>query len=342
MNEYRNTNRIIEFDIIKGISIVLIIIGHLGIGTIDRIVFTFHVPVFLIISGFFIKREQLFKTFIKSRFFKLIFPYLITVLSLCIIETVKKIIELDTDAIPKTIFETLVRGLYGSGSAKNITPLSIQPIGAIWFLLALFEALCIVKYFQDKKHFSVCICALFYISMLSARYIWLPFSIQAGISSSFFVYVGTIVQNGKLWITVRKPLVFLLAIVVLLFETFFSIRLYISRCQYDYGILSALAAVIITYSFFVISTVLKKSKLITKLFGFLGKNSLYILCIHSVELYSFPWEKLYCVLDLNGVITTFQYIIIAIMKLLISIIGTLIILQIKCFLKKQRNAICVD
>lgn len=40
-------NRIRSVDITRGIAIFSIIIGHLGIGIVNRVVYTFHVPIFM-------------------------------------------------------------------------------------------------------------------------------------------------------------------------------------------------------------------------------------------------------------------------------------------------------
>lgn len=43
--------RDIGLDITKGIAMLFIIAGHLGIDIINRFVFTFHVPLFFLLSG---------------------------------------------------------------------------------------------------------------------------------------------------------------------------------------------------------------------------------------------------------------------------------------------------
>lgn len=48
-------NRIKFLDIAKGIAILAIIAGHTGPDWVKQFVFTFHVPVFFIISGYFLK-----------------------------------------------------------------------------------------------------------------------------------------------------------------------------------------------------------------------------------------------------------------------------------------------
>lgn len=52
MNEQKS--RLLEFDIAKGIAILCVILGHLGIKEIDRVVFVFHMPLFFLISGYFL------------------------------------------------------------------------------------------------------------------------------------------------------------------------------------------------------------------------------------------------------------------------------------------------
>lgn len=42
--------RVGYLDIAKGIAIICIVLGHLGIPAINRVVFTFHVPIFYFIT----------------------------------------------------------------------------------------------------------------------------------------------------------------------------------------------------------------------------------------------------------------------------------------------------
>ena len=40
-------------DIARGIAMFSIVLGHLGVSSINRVVFTYHLPIFYLISGFF-------------------------------------------------------------------------------------------------------------------------------------------------------------------------------------------------------------------------------------------------------------------------------------------------
>ena len=74
----KKSKRVMFIDIAKGIAIICIILGHLGINNINRVVFTFHVPIFFMITGYFINKKYTIKEFIINKFKRLIVPYFIT------------------------------------------------------------------------------------------------------------------------------------------------------------------------------------------------------------------------------------------------------------------------
>lgn len=53
MNESIKKSRVQFLDIARGIAIICIILGHLNNSLINRVVFTFHVPIFFFITGYF-------------------------------------------------------------------------------------------------------------------------------------------------------------------------------------------------------------------------------------------------------------------------------------------------
>ncbi len=52
-----NKGRLNYIDVAKGISIICIILGHSDNWLIIRVVFTFHVPIFYFISGYFVNEK---------------------------------------------------------------------------------------------------------------------------------------------------------------------------------------------------------------------------------------------------------------------------------------------
>ena len=59
--------RICYIDIAKGFAMLCIIAGHFGIASADRFVYTFHVPLFFLLSGYFLSTKTDFLPSMKKR-----------------------------------------------------------------------------------------------------------------------------------------------------------------------------------------------------------------------------------------------------------------------------------
>lgn len=69
--------RRIEFDILKGILIVFVVIGHSQISTeLHRIIYWFHMPAFFLVNGYLSNNYTLNWDNIITKFKRLIIPYL--------------------------------------------------------------------------------------------------------------------------------------------------------------------------------------------------------------------------------------------------------------------------
>ncbi len=55
-----------------------IIAGHFGIVSAERFVFTFHVPLFFLLSGYFLSTKVSFLPFMKQKARQLLVPYYVT------------------------------------------------------------------------------------------------------------------------------------------------------------------------------------------------------------------------------------------------------------------------
>lgn len=67
-----------EIDCLRGILIVLVVIGHSESGRMHDIVFLFHMPLFFILSGYLLERRKVVKCdYLKTKSFGLLIPYLI-------------------------------------------------------------------------------------------------------------------------------------------------------------------------------------------------------------------------------------------------------------------------
>lgn len=148
-------SRLIQFDILKSILIISVVIGHVLTNDNDMktIIFWFHMPVFFMISGFFLKNVNdinVFKT--REYYIDKIKKYVIPFLSYCI---VCYIIFPD-----ESIFKHIVRVLYAGN--HNV----VSATYPYWFINILFIALIVYNYISSKCNFwyKFLIISLLYIA----------------------------------------------------------------------------------------------------------------------------------------------------------------------------------
>lgn len=124
-----NKNRVDWIDTLKLIGIFYIYLGHLGkdAGKLYPFVFSFHVPLFFMISGLFFRTPDNYKDAwdkIKSSFIKIIIPYFVFSLIGVTIYTIK------WDYSPDRVMDMMKNVLFG---IRNKVPLA-----SLWFLPCLF------------------------------------------------------------------------------------------------------------------------------------------------------------------------------------------------------------
>lgn len=173
-----NNKRITYFDIAKGIGILFVLIGHLQndiifsyspyILSLCSWIFSFHMPLFFIISGMLIccrrEEEKDLKEIVRKRFRSIMIPYfwfsLIYIFIVLYSLLISKVVPL------KTLFIQLwyVLGMYG--------------MNVLWFLPAIFAAeimfVYITQRFKGKKSIFVIIALLLAAILINSARQYLP------------------------------------------------------------------------------------------------------------------------------------------------------------------------
>lgn len=290
--------RIDYFDIAKGISMLCIIAGHLGVDEINNFVFTFHVPIFFLISGYFMNDRLPMKEFVVKRAKQLMIPYFIA--WVFIAAGAVRFIAVWLQDVPAVLFTVLnqfLSGLYGNGSGIHEIFIGehiyISSVGAIWFLPALFVAVVLVRYFMNQKYGGVWIFLIAVLGYESSKAAWLPMSVQAGMVAASFVYLGMLARRYDI---MEKKLPKEMAVgvaAVWVFCILFCGHLYLVENTFGNGIVDYAGALAGSYLVLKCSCLLEeKTRYIAKFFRFLGKHSLVLLCVHAVELKLMPWDTL--------------------------------------------------
>ena len=299
MNSPAQQSRIRPFDIARGIAIICIILGHFSITKLTWFVFTFHVPIFYLITGYFISDRDSVWEFTKKRFRTLVVPYYITCVAIVILSVVMNELVLHWGDSKEIALEWTNAALYGAGDSYT-KPFPIKAIGAIWFLWATFWSSLFLRVSLKMKPVPrlVFVLVLFAAGAWSRKaFFWFPLSIQAGCCASLFLYIGHLGRQVEA--KVREfPFeaklawsVFALIVWFCFFRDFKGF--WLVHCDVGRGVVDIFGSLCACYCVMLISSWLDRhGKRAAAFFAFLGENSIFMLCAHIVELDLVPWYVL--------------------------------------------------
>lgn len=293
--------RLKYIDILKGFNIFLVVLGHI-IATnchLFKIIYSFHVPLFFIISGYlfnFEKYENNFLTFLKNRFLRLLLPYftmlLLFILFYLCFESPKPFIDTPVSAIVDICKSEAIGFLYGFGI---VNPYKVTPIGPLWFLLALFcvEIMFFLSYKITKK-WNIMLKSIFYffisyLGILIGSKMIIPWNLDISLVAIFFVFVGYEFRSFKIiekFSKQKNEINYIIIIVVLFALWFFTMknsslsmddRIY---HNFVYIYISAVSASVILFSLSYKIQDLKFLSVINRLLSYIGMETLIILAVH--------------------------------------------------------------
>ncbi len=287
--------RMRHMDIAKGIGMICIIAGHLGKPEIDNVVFSFHVPLFFIISGWFFRSASSTREAAIKYAKHLLVPYIYCMVA-CVLGTgVMHTLISGPEGSWEAMAQSFVSALYGSGSLSS--PIwGIPSFGATWFLLALFWALIMLNGIAKQKWTPLVVVGTF-LASIATRDWWLPFSLQSGMCALLFVYIGYIAKDklgdGVLrgatvphWLAATAVCVWALA--------YFLDRgeMSIARCYFTCIPVDCIGAVAGTLVVIWLSSLFEHVPVLSSALELLGRYSLTAMCLHLFELKTVPWEEL--------------------------------------------------
>lgn len=271
-------SRNIEFDIMKGIGILLMIIGHLT-PFITNVIFSFHMPLFFIISGYFFKPAPVTLR-LKNDFKRLILPYLFTCLIIIIFHIAISVIKQE-DYFTRWI----VASIYGSGTTAHPSKYfsDIPMIGAIWFLLAMFWCRIIYNIIYQESKRTLLICTVISLSAIMIHQLAsLPLAIDQGLSALIFYAIRVKAKRVGAPDNIKKT--FLVLLIGAWIAAFSVSSLSMVSCTYKCLPLDIFGAVGGTIAVYYLAKAVKKTRYIGKVLTYIGINSLAFLCIHLIDL----------------------------------------------------------
>ncbi len=135
-----------QFDIIKGIAILCVVIGHAvnesifynyGLVILRKFIYIFHIPIFFFCSGYFFKDKYNFKEFLLKKIKSLYLPYILFGFLFVFIDIFR---GYSVNSLVREIFFILIFKNYNSYA------------GALWFVPFLFLTELLYFFIQKFKN----------------------------------------------------------------------------------------------------------------------------------------------------------------------------------------------
>ena len=262
----------------KGIGILAVIAGHTNPDIItSKIILSFHMPLFFIISGYLYKPSINYKNKLINDSRRLVIPYITTSLFLTIFFIC---ISDDPLGITKYFLKAFI--WCGAEDHTSLIWAHVPKIGPIWFLPALFWCRTIFNFINNSSlsHKFLLIILFSILSVAIDRHlINLPFSILPGLSAMIFYQIGKHLRSNRL----SQEQIIVCAICWII-HLFFS-RIDMCICMYGLYPIDICGAIFGTIIIYYISKLLSKFNTPSYIFSQLGNSSLILLCAHTLEFY---------------------------------------------------------
>lgn len=296
-----------ELDILKGIGIVLVLVGHGLSGYVDTFAASFHMPLFFLVSGYFFKAKPIGDA-IRADFKRLCLPFFFSVGVMLVGSFLLDIVGCKGVISPRYAMEALI---YGNASPWNYGKIwgNWAMVGSVWFLAALFWARIIFGVLLKCGEKQMVLFALMLggLGVLVGQYLLLPYSILQGISALPFLLIGYYARKvggmRSLVEQIRGSRVLELLSAVLIVgwvaSTFYpSINMadFHYNLWYYPNVVFATAGTFVAYC--VSSVISTKTKFISGILSFLGRNTIILVCFPVLESFLIP---------LNLIIPDMQY-----------------------------------
>lgn len=319
--------RLDYIDVAKGIGIIFVVLSHIinQDSIINSVIYSFHVPLFFILSGLFVNPKQSFKTYFLKNVKRLLFPFIIFFL-----------IGFGTTYLVPGLAKTEIIDVIRQFVYAKPTEINVGPI---WFLACLFDVSLLYFFYYksvlSKNNTIITILSLgilgvvaYYLPVLEMKMVvFLPFKLDVAFMALFFYVIGWLLKDVLLKIESFKSIVCKVVISIFL-STFITISAFfvLGLTNLSGGIYGSNLYMYLFTAFcgsvlvIIVSTFFKNSRVLT----FLGKNSLIIFSLHTIIL-----------IPLNSLMGLFRIH----NSIVVSLFETFVVLLIMCIVCLLFNTI---
>ena len=276
-------------DVMKGITLLLVMLGHFGFGNhpIDNVFHSFRMPLFFILAGYFTKPTESVSAWLaqlKKSARRLLLPFFCTAMLMILYGAIQSLLKHSSVYVLRMIVSCFY--MNDSCCPEWLPNKFIAWVGPMWFLPALFWAKSIMGGIGQLGKGSLPLAIVIAIPFIVFRdhVCWLPWQIQQGFAALPFVAVGWWIKQYGI-----SKLIMGLAVVSWPIAIAFS-GIEMSSGYYSclpLDVFGGLGGTIVMYYFSkTLVDICKKGNVIglVKPFMLVGVYSLAILCMHNFEL----------------------------------------------------------
>ena len=319
-----STKRIAWIDMAKAIAILLMVIGHEASGSIYTWIFSFHMPLFFILSGYTARRVDTWYGLRKtiSKLFKRIWILAAIMIILLAIENYLFYPSQLVDVVKSTALGIF----WGSNGAR----FGLNNVGVIWFLFAYFWARIIFDMIRliikDDRYNGVMFAIMAYAGYLISQKIWLPQALDIALIAAFFMWVGAALRSYQFFSNSKTEfLTILIALVFWLWCVQNGLHIELAIRSYPNFVITVIEAIAGTIVICYLSRGLMSTALTSWLVIF-GRNSIILLCIHHLDFYWVFWGDL--------IHSSWRAMLL---RLVVDIFGMVLVLAVKYLVNQIRG-----
>lgn len=285
-------DRIAYLDIMKGLGILSVIAGHYWAPYITYyMIFSFHMPLFVLLSGYFMKNNMSRDKIIHLGRSYLI-PYLITwFLNMLLLSLKDLAAGMDLLLVlKKDVLNYVASAFFALGSnSAAFRPEWIVKVGVIWFLMALFWGqlflMVILKYLPRIWQQLLAIAVLWGMAAILTSFFCVPLGLTSGAAFVLYLFIGYRLKTGGGLELLNRNWIVLVSIVlwggIVLMQYLMEYRFSIAQLHlrlFGLEIIAALAGCVIVLK---VSRLFDGSRL-GSILASIGRNTIWILCVHGI------------------------------------------------------------
>ena len=273
MNSDRTEQRNITLDVLKGLGIILMIIGHVP-SPIRKVIFSFHMPLFFFISGYLYKDRKASEIIAKNAR-KVLLPYFLTCLFIWLIFIIKD--------------EKWQWGIsiFLANGTDTVWGMSGLMVGPLWFLVCYVVAVLGFHFILRIKSISIQVLVLLSLwvtaFIIKRLYGLQPMCILNSVPAIFCLWMGYSIKNENIReLVFSRPATLIGLFVWIICLLFGSVSM--AGLTYRLWILQLVGAFYAVYFLYVSLNFCRSNRLCWRqVLARIGKWSLAVLCIHSVD-----------------------------------------------------------